>query len=696
MSIEILLSDEPFLQARDRCRKQEQQQQKQSSSSTTITEITDSAADAIAADAGDTGADDADDHHSEEVIMENEDSADESVDVDDDGSLVLVEEAQRIDSLRITSTAGRSIPVSEDSRSKSPPPPMQTSESKAEVNNNSARSGKKKRSLVSRDDALLNAGSEDGFGSSTESKFGSSATELEPQQTGITTSKNSSSSCKPKKHCFSESTSEHFGSTSSKSKQNKHSDSSLSSALVLYSGPSSSTGSGALVPHSSSNSSSGSLAKSNHKSHSSSAHSFNPNSTLPFPSFLVPPFFLPNPMANPNSNHHHHSHHSSHIKHLNNDTNNNNISSQALTAFEKAQAMANFEGCGKGGSNSSSFNSLGSAVPPCAFFGAMLPMPFAGCYPLAPAGAAAGPATVPTPGSTASSLATPTPEQQQQFLAAAASLYFYQQQQFAAHYAAATQQWSAHLAANAPSSSSSTTSSSSAHSNSHSHSNTTSSSAVQRGRVPLTPTHPGAFAGAHSPHSVLAAAAAAAAMGLSPTALNGSQLNGGGLDGSGHPHGPLVNGGSQNGLQTSANGASSSSLNSSGGSGSAVNGGSNGHGGGGHGGHSHGHSSSSVPSYNLSSYVQLLLRAEPYPERIAQFVAQTSTSGMMPVDTVCEFAARILFSAVQWSRNIPHFPELAIQDQVALMRAVWSELFILNASQYSMPLNAVSLLAAHM
>ncbi|XP_017493257.1 PREDICTED: steroid receptor seven-up, isoforms B/C-like, partial [Rhagoletis zephyria] len=144
--------------------------------------------------------------------------------------------------------------------------------------------------------------------------------------------------------------------------------------------------------------------------------------------------------------------------------------------------------------------------------------------------------------------------------------------------------------------------------------------AVQRGRVPLTPTHPGAF---------------------------------------------------------------------------AVNGGSNGHGGGGHGGHSHGHSSSSVPSYNLSSYVQLLLRAEPYPERIAQFVAQTSTSGMMPVDTVCEFAARILFSAVQWSRNIPHFPELAIQDQVALMRAVWSELFILNASQYSMPLNAVSLLAAH-
>lgn len=219
--------------------------------------------------------------------------------------------------------------------------------------------------------------------------------------------------------------------------------------------------------------------------------------------------------------------------------------------------------------------------------------------------------------------------------------------------------------------------------------------AVQRGRVPLTPTHPGAFAGAHSPHSVLAAAAAAAAMGLSPTALNGSQLNGGGLDGSGHPHGPLVNGGSQNGLQTSANGASSSSLNSSGGSGSAVNGGSNGHGGGGHGGHSHGHSSCSVPSYNLSSYVQLLLRAEPYPERIAQFVAQTSTSGMMPVDTVCEFAARILFSAVQWSRNIPHFPELAIQDQVALMRAVWSELFILNASQYSMPLNAVSLLAAH-
>lgn len=44
--------------------------------------------------------------------------------------------------------------------------------------------------------------------------------------------------------------------------------------------------------------------------------------------------------------------------------------------------------------------------------------------------------------------------------------------------------------------------------------------------------------------------------------------------------------------------------------------------------------------------------------------------------------------------QIPFFPDLQVTDQVALLRLVWSELFVLNASQCSMPLHVAPLLAA--
>lgn len=94
----------------------------------------------------------------------------------------------------------------------------------------------------------------------------------------------------------------------------------------------------------------------------------------------------------------------------------------------------------------------------------------------------------------------------------------------------------------------------------------------------------------------------------------------------------------------------------------------------------------------LSSYISLLLRAEPYPtSRYGQCV---QPSNVMGIDNICELAARLLFSAVEWARNIPFFPELQVTDQVALLRLVWSELFVLNASQCSMPLHVAPLLAA--
>ncbi|PBC32347.1 Steroid receptor seven-up, isoform [Apis cerana cerana] len=87
----------------------------------------------------------------------------------------------------------------------------------------------------------------------------------------------------------------------------------------------------------------------------------------------------------------------------------------------------------------------------------------------------------------------------------------------------------------------------------------------------------------------------------------------------------------------------------------------------------------------LSSYISLLLRAEPYPT--SRYGQCMQPNNIMGIDNICELAARLLFSAVEWARNIPFFPDLQVTDQVALLRLVWSELFVLNASQCSMPLH---------
>uniref|UniRef100_A0A8U7NL57 Uncharacterized protein n=1 Tax=Corvus moneduloides TaxID=1196302 RepID=A0A8U7NL57_CORMO len=114
------------------------------------------------------------------------------------------------------------------------------------------------------------------------------------------------------------------------------------------------------------------------------------------------------------------------------------------------------------------------------------------------------------------------------------------------------------------------------------------------------------------------------------------------------------------------------------------------------------HSSSSpnpIPSgeyFNgqpVSELISQLLRAEPYPA--ARYGSQYAQQGsVMGIDNICELAARLLFSTVEWARNIPFFPELPVSDQVALLRLSWSELFVLNAAQSALPLHMAPLLAA--
>ncbi|XP_041705192.1 nuclear receptor subfamily 2 group F member 6-like isoform X1 [Coregonus clupeaformis] len=102
----------------------------------------------------------------------------------------------------------------------------------------------------------------------------------------------------------------------------------------------------------------------------------------------------------------------------------------------------------------------------------------------------------------------------------------------------------------------------------------------------------------------------------------------------------------------------------------------------------------------VSELISQLLRAEPYPSsRYGPQYGQQQMQGagggsVMGIDNICELAARLLFSTIEWARNIPYFPELPVSEQVALLRLSWSELFILNAAQSALPLHMAPLLAA--
>ncbi|CAH1972475.1 unnamed protein product [Acanthoscelides obtectus] len=68
------------------------------------------------------------------------------------------------------------------------------------------------------------------------------------------------------------------------------------------------------------------------------------------------------------------------------------------------------------------------------------------------------------------------------------------------------------------------------------------------------------------------------------------------------------------------------------------------------------------------------------------------TAGLYPTsaETVYETSARLLFMAVKWAKNLPSFASLPFRDQVILLEESWSELFLLNAIQWCMPLDVSS------
>uniref|UniRef100_M3YWV2 Nuclear receptor subfamily 2 group F member 6 n=1 Tax=Mustela putorius furo TaxID=9669 RepID=M3YWV2_MUSPF len=104
-------------------------------------------------------------------------------------------------------------------------------------------------------------------------------------------------------------------------------------------------------------------------------------------------------------------------------------------------------------------------------------------------------------------------------------------------------------------------------------------------------------------------------------------------------------------------------------------------------------SSSTLCFVFVQAYLSLLRFAQKTPPQRSP-PGYSSPSSFICIDNVCELAARLLFSTVEWARHAPFFPELPVADQVALLRLSWSELFVLNAAQCSMPLHVAPLLAA--
>lgn len=125
----------------------------------------------------------------------------------------------------------------------------------------------------------------------------------------------------------------------------------------------------------------------------------------------------------------------------------------------------------------------------------------------------------------------------------------------------------------------------------------------------------------------------------------------------------------------------------------------------------YGHFSFPTDAHNyLNTYISHLVRAEPYsflsnrlssstPATISSSNSNSSVGSttetnpnMISMDNACELAASLLFGAVEWARNIPFFRELNFNDQCLLLQITWSELFLLNASQCNMPIQATQLL----
>ncbi|XP_034288528.1 photoreceptor-specific nuclear receptor [Pantherophis guttatus] len=80
------------------------------------------------------------------------------------------------------------------------------------------------------------------------------------------------------------------------------------------------------------------------------------------------------------------------------------------------------------------------------------------------------------------------------------------------------------------------------------------------------------------------------------------------------------------------------------------------------------------------------------PEHVGSEAPRSPHPAASP-ESVYEISARLLFMAVKWAKNLPVFSNLPFRDQVILLEEAWSELFLLCAIQWSLPLETCPLLS---
>ncbi|KAM6960911.1 photoreceptor-specific nuclear receptor [Aplochiton taeniatus] len=83
---------------------------------------------------------------------------------------------------------------------------------------------------------------------------------------------------------------------------------------------------------------------------------------------------------------------------------------------------------------------------------------------------------------------------------------------------------------------------------------------------------------------------------------------------------------------------------------------------------------------------------EPEREKMAVDCRSSPCNSSIP-ESVHETSARLLFMSVKWAKNLPVFSHLPFRDQVILLEEAWSELFLLCAIQWSLPLDSCPLLS---
>ncbi|XP_019872455.2 nuclear receptor subfamily 2 group E member 1-like [Aethina tumida] len=65
---------------------------------------------------------------------------------------------------------------------------------------------------------------------------------------------------------------------------------------------------------------------------------------------------------------------------------------------------------------------------------------------------------------------------------------------------------------------------------------------------------------------------------------------------------------------------------------------------------------------------------------------------LFPTENIYESAAKLLFLSIKWARTIPSFLQLSYRDQSILLEESWSELFVLTAAQWVLPVDESVLL----